>query len=236
MRPVSAAPVRYRIIEGAAGTPPAAVDALRRRLLRLAFDVHDGPMQRLAAVGYALRNLQGQRWNRAGDDYGAQLGTLAEELAEAERELRELITTLESGGQAGLNSVEELAAAEVARFAQISPARVRLAAPSALLPDSRSQEIALRSVLHEALTNVAKHADATEVTVLFVADDEKIQMHIADDGRGFAPANVKPGRIGLTSMRERLELLGGSLDIATGPGGPTVITAHLPRFTPLSNS
>jgi len=209
-------------------------EALRRRLRRLALDVHDGPMQSLVGVGYALAQLRdGLRSTRiTAADAADRLQLLAEELAAAEQGMRRLITSLESAGKAHLDPLDLIAGHELERFRSISTAQVELVVPPSTLPDTHSQEIALRSVLREALNNVAKHADAKTVRVLLAADDEVIRLEIVDDGCGFDPAVVGGDRIGLTSMRERLQLLDGELRIESRPGGPTRVEARFRRWQP----
>jgi signal transduction histidine kinase len=218
-------------------TPPVEEDhsdTLRRRLRRLALDVHDGPMQSLIAVGVGLGQLR-QRLGAAslsGEAAAAELEVMVSELANAERGMRDLITTLESAGKTDLDSLESIAQTEVERFGGLSGASVDLAVPSDVWPDSHSQEIAIRSVLRESLNNIAQHARARQVCVRLHADDAVIRLEVADDGDGFDPASVESDRIGLVSMRERLQLLGGRLVIESRRGGPTRVSATFQRWHP----
>jgi signal transduction histidine kinase len=207
-------------------------DALRRRMRRLALDVHDGPMQSLIAVGYNLGQLR-QRLRGAslsGEEAATDLEQLISELANAERGMRDLITSLESAAKTDLDSLESIAQAEVERFSRLSGADVELDVPVDVWPDSHSQEIAIRAVLGESLNNVAQHAHAHRVCVSLRADDSAIRLDVADDGDGFEPAAVGADRIGLASMRERLHLLGGRLTVASKPGGPTLVCAVFRRW------
>ena len=205
---------------------PGEAEGLRRRLRRLALDVHDGPMQSLIAAGFGLSDLK----RHADAGLAARLTEIAAELAGAERSLRDLITTLENSGKEELESLADIAAAEIARFRRGRRVDVELVIPADAYPDSHSQEIAIRSILREALTNVAKHAHASAVRVEIHADAAGIRLEVEDDGRGFDPVAVGTDRIGLTSMRERLQFLGGSLAIVSRMGGPTVVTAVLRRW------
>jgi signal transduction histidine kinase len=205
---------------------PGEAEGLRRRLRRLALDVHDGPMQSLIAAGFGLSDLK----RNADADLAGRLTEIAAELAGAERHLRALITTLEQSGKDELESLADIAAAEIARFQRGCPVEVELIIPADAHPDSHSQEIAIRSILREALTNVAKHAHATAVRVEIGSTPAGIRLEVEDDGRGFDPVAVGTDRIGLTSMRERLQFLGGSLAIVSCEGGPTIVTAVLRRW------
>ena len=82
-------------------------------------------------------------------------------------------------------------------------------------------------IVQEALTNLARHAETPQAIVQLFADEQTLTVSIRDLGSGFDPANVREGS-GLGGMRERAELLGGSLDIDTAPGAGVRITAELP--------
>jgi nitrate/nitrite-specific signal transduction histidine kinase len=102
---------------------------------------------------------------------------------------------------------------------------------------SPSQQIALLKVLQEALANVREHAEASAVTVRVSASAKKIAAEIRDDGRGFdvertLRRTARDGRMGLTSMNERIHLLGGRSQIESRPGGPTVVSVVLDRWLP----
>jgi signal transduction histidine kinase len=221
-----------RAVRDAAAKDESAV--LRRRLRRLALDVHDGPMQSLVAIGYALAQLRDGLESRqiTEADAAAHIQLLADELAGAEQGLRGLINSLESAGSASLAPIDAIARTELERFRSISEVQAVLVVRGSTVPDTHSQEIAFRSVLREALNNVAKHASAKAVEVVLDADDEMILLEVADDGRGFDPDGVNGDRIGLVSMRERLQFLGGELELESKAGGPTRLRATLRRWQP----
>jgi len=225
-------PERARLVP-----PPAEEDhsdALRRRMRRLALDVHDGPMQSLVAVGFGLGQLRRrlQAASVSGEEAAGELEVMVAELVSAEHGMRELITSLESAGKTDLDSLELIARTELERFRGLCEATAEVVVPSGVWPDSHSQEIAIRAVLREALNNVAKHAHARSVHVSLRADDAVIRLEIVDDGGGFDRAAVQADRIGLVSMRERLQLLGGRLVIDSRPGGPTRVSATFHRWRP----
>ncbi|NJN97532.1 MAG: hypothetical protein HC875_27350 [Anaerolineales bacterium] len=90
------------------------------------------------------------------------------------------------------------------------------------------------SFLQEALTNIAKHAQATQVWVNLASSDHSIHLTVKDNGRGFDLQNWLAVEshlkgIGLLGMRERLEALGGSLAVESQPGQGACLTARLPR-------
>jgi signal transduction histidine kinase len=79
-------------------------------------------------------------------------------------------------------------------------------------------EAALYRICQEALTNVARHAEADRVTVRLVATPQQVRLVVEDDGRGFDASDVPENRHGLVGMRERAEMLGGTLEVRSGPG------------------
>ena len=91
---------------------------------------------------------------------------------------------------------------------------------------------ALFRIFQEALTNVAKHAGATRVTVTLRRQRQHLTLAICDNGRGIAPADrLKPHSFGLRGMSERARALGGTLTLSPAPGGGTMVTIKI-RLTP----
>lgn len=91
-------------------------------------------------------------------------------------------------------------------------------------------ETTLYRVLQEALTNIVRHAAATHVGVILRLTDQQVTMVVEDDGRGFVnpDADRPPQRLGLLGIRERLTLVGGSLEIESAPGKGTALFARIP--------
>jgi signal transduction histidine kinase len=87
-------------------------------------------------------------------------------------------------------------------------------------------EVAAYRIATEALTNVAKHAQARTCTIRLGSICGEMEVDVADDGTGLA-ASARPG-IGIASMKERVEELGGSFSIGPGPRGGTRVLARLP--------
>jgi signal transduction histidine kinase len=97
--------------------------------------------------------------------------------------------------------------------------------------------ICLYRILQEALTNVARHAGASQVQVRLLRDATRVSLIVADNGRGLRrdvrrSVHNRPEGIGLLGMRERLEMLGGRLEVESESGRGTRVTAHLPVEAP----
>ena len=87
---------------------------------------------------------------------------------------------------------------------------------------------ALFRIFQEALTNIAKHAGATRVTVALRRQRQHLSLSICDNGRGIQPADrLKPGSFGLRGMSERARALGGTLALSAAPGGGTMVTIKI---------
>lgn len=94
-------------------------------------------------------------------------------------------------------------------------------------------EIAVFRMIQEALTNIIRHAAATQAAIRLWEDGEVLSLQIEDDGAGFNPQEIEPGlSIGLSGMRERVILSGGSLDIDSEAGSGTCLTAEFPLRRP----
>jgi signal transduction histidine kinase len=152
---------------------------------------------------------------------GAQVRRAEEQLARTLDELRELAAGLHPGGL----DQGTLASALVSLVAH-SPVPVELSVPDAQLPD----EIATTAyfVCSEALANVVKYADASRVVISASMGNGRVRIVVHDDGVGGAdPA----GGTGLQGLADRLEALGGSLQLDSPPGRGTRLTAELPLDT-----
>lgn len=209
------------------------LERIRRRLTRLAFDVHDGPLQSLTAAGFGLKELQElldslPLESEERDGASHKLVAIVAELAETERTLRRLVTTLEDH-RPDIPTAQEIVDAEVERFARRSAAKIVIEGDLLFHPDSRSQALTLEAVVRESLTNIAKHAHARTVSIRVQRSDTHCLLEIQDDGCGFDVDSVGD-TMGLRSMRERVQLLSGHSEILSKAGGPTLVTAILPRW------
>jgi signal transduction histidine kinase len=224
---------------------PGLAAANERLLVRLGFDLHDGPLQQVYALAQDVRLLREQMVDLVGSTHReavvGRFDDLDSQLAELHQDLRDLAHSLEPRSllQQPLPAAVERELAALNRRTGISTSMVVEGSFDAL---TASQRIALLRVLQEALSNIRHHSGSSEVTVILREETSKgVCMEIRDDGRGFDPAAVVPAEdgesgIGLVGMRARLRLLGGRLEIESAPGGPTTVRATLPRWLPLAQS
>jgi signal transduction histidine kinase len=194
--------------------------AERRRIAR---DLHDIVLQDLSGALQSLRfaHLQAKK-SRISIDFQEELGALGR----ASSGLRNAIYDLRhEKEQPFLESVEAL----VELNQQATPEReMRLVIEEGFpvsLPAKESVE--LLRILQEALANIRRHSAARNVEVGLRTDDEAIVIEVADDGRGFDPGSARAG-IGLSSMGERVEGLGGKIEVRSRPGEGTKVMVRVP--------
>ncbi len=212
---------------------------VERRLARLRFDLHDGPQQDVHLLAQDLRLFRDQlRPMIAGNpDQGRVLGRLDDleaQLVALDVDLRRLSSSVLSPFLAPGSLPEGLAQVADA-FAQRTGIVPRTELSGDLEQLSESQHIALLALIREALSNVRKHSDADAVSITISSRPDGVTVEIADNGSGFDPdataaGAARAGRLGLVGMHERVRMLGGLTQIDSRPGGPTVVSATLPRW------
>lgn len=196
----------------------SAQDDARRRMER---DIHDGAQQQLVALKIKL-GLARTLADKAGADKSAGLlGQLATDADGAVETLRELAR----GIYPPLLEAEGLAVA-VESQAKKSPLPVTVHAKGVGRHEPGT-EAAIYFCILEALNNVAKYANATSAHVRIDEDDGHIGFTVEDNGSGFEPASVNGGS-GLVGMADRLDTLGGSLEVFSRPGHGTVVSGSVP--------
>jgi len=203
----------------------SVVEAREEERRRIARELHDELGQRLTALKIDLATLAA-RSKMARDDprVAGMQATLDDTLASVRRiasDLRPLMLD-----DLGLNAaIEWLARDTSVRMGIAVHTRLPLEEPAV---DKRVATAVFRMV-QEALTNVARHAQATSVDVALQVLDESLVLTVADDGVGLpAQAVRRAGSFGLLGLRERALMLGGQIDIQRGRRGGTTMTVRLP--------
>jgi len=107
------------------------------------------------------------------------------------------------------------------------------AALTARTPDPAARlspevEQSIYRVAQEALENIARHAGARHITLALDVEPPHLVLTVSDDGRGFDPDHAAPDGFGLKGIRERAEMLGGRVEIASREGGPTKVRLEVP--------
>jgi signal transduction histidine kinase len=194
-----------------------AADAERRRIER---DIHDGAQQQLVAIGVKA-GLARMLVTKEPDQAVAMIDELRADAQDALESLREMTR----GACPPILADEGLVAA-LALKAKRSPVPVAIEADD-VGRMSTPIEVAAYFCCLEAMQNAGKYANADRVAVSVRRRPDELAISISDDGVGFDPSTARRG-VGLRSMAERAESLGGSLEVRSTPGRGTVVTARLP--------
>ena len=196
----------------------AAADQTCRRIER---DLHDGAQQRLANL--VLQARMAREAAPGTGELAARLDAVAEEATRAMAELRDLARGVhpavlaEGGLRPALRGLARRSAVPVGLEVRVE----------GRLPEQ--VETAAYFAVAEALTNAAKHADATVVSVAVEVHDRVLRVRVSDDGRGGADPCAGSGLVGL---KDRVEALGGRFAVQTAPGAGTTVHAELPLRSP----
>jgi len=193
----------------------AAADETRRRIGR---DLHDGTQQRLVSLALGLREAEAEVPPEL-VDLRAQVAQAAQGLAAAAAEVQEVSRGIHPAmlSRGGLTPALRMLARRSSVPVELD---IRI---DGRLPDV--VEVAAYYIVSEALTNAAKHARATVVQIAAHAEDSTVEIVVRDDGVGGAD----PGRgSGLIGLRDRVETLGGTIEITSSAGEGTAVLAKIP--------
>jgi signal transduction histidine kinase len=200
----------------------SAAAAERRRLAR---DLHDGLTQELAFIHSQAATLVAER----GDDQA--LGHVSKAAERALDQSRRAVAALTSEP----TSVPASIRAALEGLPEAYGASVQVDVHEITLPGESSA--ALASIAREAVSNALRHGGASRVSVVLAPDSGHVRLTVRDDGSGFTPGqDASPTNgtgLGLRTMRERAELLGGRLEIQSAPGSGTCVEVIVPRRAPV---
>ena len=202
-----------------------AAEDERRRWAR---ELHDETLQSLAGLQMVLGSA---RKAGSADALAAAVGDAVERLEHEIGNLRALITDLRPAAldEFGTKGALETLALRVERNGIEVDLDVELAHGQGRAPTRHTEEVeaAIYRIVQEALTNAAKHGGATKARVEVTEDESTVHIVVSDDGAGFDPAAATAG-FGLLGMRERVELLGGTIEIESAPGSGTTVNVSVP--------
>lgn len=207
--------------------------AIMNERTRLAREIHDGLAQTLGFL--KLQTAQMLGYHERGDQarLSQALRTSYDALAAAYQDARQAIDGLRitPGGPDGyaLENWLRQTVAEASGFGGQSPLTITISDLDARTPLAPEVHAQLIRIVQEALSNVRKHARATQAWISCVESQDDLLLEIRDDGRGFAVENVPdPSRYGMRGMRERAELLGADFQVISRPEQGTTVRVRLP--------
>jgi PAS domain S-box-containing protein len=198
------------------------IEAQEAERCRIAQELHDEIGQLLTG----LRLLLETRVRAATEVSAIALREADELITSLMGRLREMVLDLRPPDLDALGLLPALFT-HVERFTRQTGVQVRFQHSGLDRRFSPDVETAVYRIVQEALTNVARHAAVREATVRVWADQAAVHVQVEDRGRGF-DVSAAEHSVGITGMRERALLIGGSLDVESAPGRGTVVTADIP--------
>jgi signal transduction histidine kinase len=236
------APVLERelLLERSAERERVLVSAGEQRLMRIGFDLHDGAIQDVLALGADITHLRDQIYPFILDTHreraAGRFDDLLARVVELDRQLRELSRSLESRSIVS-RPLGEILHREVDAFRERSGIDATLEIRGDPESLTSAQRIAVYRAIQESLSNVREHSGASMVEIRLRMRRSSIEVRVVDDGQGFEVGRAlaraaQRGRLGIVGIGERVRMLGGSFEIDSAPGGPTMLTFALPRVLP----
>ena len=206
------------------------VHAQEKERQRIARDVHDGLNQLL--IGALLELTSGQKRIELGQLEAARLSLDSAQaiLRSVETEIRRVVHDLHPPMLEGLGlpaAIRRLCE----QFEGYSGVACRTFVDGETARMPGHAEITVYRIVQEALQNVLVHAHADKAEVILIFETDRLRLEVRDDGIGFDPGLVREapnGHIGMISMRQRAESLGGEMQVDSGPGAGTVVRALVP--------
>jgi signal transduction histidine kinase len=234
---------RDALLTNNAESQRSLIESSERKLTRLGFDLHDGPIQDVAVLADDVRLLGDQldeviKPERERGLVRGRLEDVEAQLVAIDSELRRLSGEVNAASVLLNRPFDSALRDRIRAFVMrsgIEP-KVRIEGPMNFV--STSQQIALLNIVHESLNNIREHANATSVEVTVCASASGVTARVQDDGCGFDLESTlmraaRDGRVGLLGIHERVRLLGGQCRIQSRPGGPTVVSIELELWQPL---
>jgi PAS domain S-box-containing protein len=196
-----------------------ALAAMQERQ-RLARNLHDAVNQSLFSAGLIAEVLP-RLWEQNPEDGRQSLEDLRRLTRGAQADMRLLLAELRPSTltDADLGDLLRLLGAALAGRTNI-PIGVTIIGKGTLPAEV---QVGLYRLCQEGLTNIAKHAGASQVDIQVEYEPGAVELHLRDDGRGFDPSHTPPGHYGLSMMRERASAIGAALSITSQPGQGTEI-------------
>jgi signal transduction histidine kinase len=216
-----------------------ALVAAERRLARLAYDLHDGPLQEIVALAEDLRLAASQIDGVVPEADRARVRgrfqDIEARLLALEEALREIAHGSQSASVLAREPLEETIRLELGALEE-SGIAVQFEADGDFDQLTDSQKIALRRVVQEGLSNVRKHSGASSVSVVLRETPDATELTIRDNGRGFDVAALGHDRLGLAGVADRVRMLGGDVKVDSssdmGAKKGATLWVRLPQWRP----
>ena len=194
---------------------------------RIGRDLHDCVLQSVYAIGMNLEAACRVSPHVTPDGQASHDGII-EQLNRLIREVRRMIQSLESGTVQEFDLVSELSTL-ISIYEQAGRLHIELdLQPKAIEILTKEEEQEILNIVREALSNCARHANATRATVSLRTRGARVRVSVSDDGIGFATAEVRHQSYGLANMTARARKIGGTLRVQSTVGRGTHVIAEFP--------
>jgi signal transduction histidine kinase len=191
----------------------------------IARELHDDLSQRLARLAIDAGTIRHDQNSATLDD---ELKNLREDLARVSEDVHDMSYRLHPSivEDLGISTALRAECQRVRKYADV-PVKEHIGETHGRIPNNAA--LCAFRVAQEALNNAVRHARADSIEIVFEKEGHVLKLEVSDDGRGFDKAQVVAGEnIGLSSMRERVRLLDGTLSIRSTPGAGTTVSAVIP--------
>jgi PAS domain S-box-containing protein len=200
--------------------------------MELARNLHDGPVQGLASLGFSIQIIK-EILKEHGVDGDANLQQMGDDIKNLIAELRSICNDLRPPvlSRLGLRRALQENAEELQAKYPLTRITLELSDDPTLLPDPIS--LSLYRIYQQAMNNINRHAKASEVLVRLKLDQSKILFEIQDNGQGISDLvdwdeYARLGHLGLVGMKERAEANGGTIQLLSHPGQGTTVRVIIP--------
>ncbi|PLR82592.1 histidine kinase [Bacillus canaveralius] len=204
------------------------IEAQEEERKRLSREIHDGPAQMLANVMMRSDLIERVYKERSAEEAIKEIRSLKQMVRSALYEVRRIIYDLRPMALDDLGLVPTLSKylQTIEEYHKNKKITFSNVGENKRLPTK--YEVALFRLVQESVQNALKHADATEISVKMEIRRSNISVVIKDDGKGFDKTIKKPESFGILGMKERVELLDGSISIHSKPGAGTIVIVQVP--------
>ena len=215
---------------------PQLIEKLETERLSLAQELHDGAIQNLYGIYYALEDVQSR--SDCNKTIKASLSEQTNSILQVIKQLRTIIGELRPSTLIPFG-LEQAIRSHIEGLRKVNPdlrIQLELSADSQIFPERT--RLALFRIYQNAISNVALHANAHLVCIRCFINPRLVTLEIQDDGCGFQlPTSwmdlIRKGHYGLASIAERTQAIGGQLEITSAPGKGTKIRVILPQQNPM---
>jgi signal transduction histidine kinase len=218
---------RKQMEEALSGMSRKLIEAHEQERTWIAREMHDDINQRLSVAAIEL-DRQGQNLQASADELRWSMAEVYRQISVLSSDIHSMSHRLHS---LKLDSLGLAAAAKsfCCELGKRQDVEVKFSSERVPRKLPKTISLCLFRVLQEALQNAVKHSGVRHFRVSLVGSTNQISLTVCDEGRGFRPEEVLPkGGLGLTSMKERLNLVGGKFDIDARPSRGTIIRAFVP--------